>query len=54
VKSVFEQLKWNGRKLSMDFRDWVKEGGAAYVTGAQWGEDREESPPGDTHFSYEV
>jgi hypothetical protein len=28
--------------------------GAAYVTGAQWEEDGEESTPGNTHFSHEV
>ena len=53
VEPVFGQLKWDGRKLSMDLRGLVKVRGGIFanVFGAQCEEDREESAPGHTHFA---
>jgi hypothetical protein len=62
VEPVFGQLKWDGRKLSMDLPACSRQAGFgegargvfANMLGAQCEEDREESAPGHDHFAWGV
>ena len=56
VEPVFGQLKWDGRKPLMDLCGLVKLRGEFLLMcpSAQCEEDREESAPGHTHFTWEV